>query len=651
MKRKTIGVLVGGITDDFTKLLCHGVMEQAKKLDINIVVIPGKFLDREYDETSEIYYEYQYQTLFSYATKENLDGIIVASSCIGCFASQERIREFMENYINMPCVIVAAAEEGQVCVRYDNGAGIREGLEYMIDELGYTRIGMIGGPDSNYDAMERKKTYRDVLEKHGIAYNPDLYVEGNLTSESQEAFRTLLDRNPDMQGVFCVNDSCASGFYEELKKRGILPGRDISVMGYDDMEWTTQIYPTLSTIRADAGKLGAEAVRLIVQLVDGKQVESKVFPTEFIKRDSFCRKDGVSNQDRSVIDGYISMNHMLAEQWEERNKTQFKMKTFIQKVLSFDRGNDKSYGEILGTLDWLDIENAFIYLYKEPIIHLIGEPFEIPEQLYLKTKDLKEKVSNVSTVNQKVAVSRMYDMEKLGVEEAGTYVLLPLYSNEVLYGVFLCDLTEGVLVNGEFLGNQVSAAVKMIYLLKTNEEIMERLEESMAILQKNNLMLDTLSKHDPLTGINNRRGFFEASKELLRECREAGKPATVLYADMNSLKIINDRYGHDDGDFALRTIADTMVASVGDNGIVGRIGGDEYCCLISGIEDADAFAEMIYREFDAFNNQCEKPYKVSVSIGSCTLASYDMEGLQCAMTVADEKLYEVKKYRKKDVIK
>lgn len=327
------------------------------------------------------------------------------------------------------------------------------------------------------------------------------------------------------------------------------------------------------------------------------------------------------------------------------------MKTFIQKVLSFDRGNDKSYGEILGTLDWLDIENAFIYLYKEPIIHLIGEPFEIPEQLYLKTKDLKEKVSNVSTVNQKVAASRMYDMEKLGVEEAGTYVLLPLYSNEVLYGVFLCDLTEGVLVNGEFLGNQVSAAVKMIYLLKTNEEIMERLEESMAILQKNNLMLDTLSKHDPLTGINNRRGFFEASKELLRECREAGKPATVLYADMNSLKIINDRYGHDDGDFALRTIADTMVASVGDNGIVGRIGGDEYCCLLSGIEDADAFAEMIYREFDAFNNQCEKPYKVSVSIGSCTLASYDMEGLQCAMTVADEKLYEVKKYRKKDVIK
>lgn len=654
MKRKTIGVLVGGITDDFTRLLCHGVIERAKLHDVNIVVIPGKFLDREYSETSDIYYEYQYQTLFSYATKENLDGVIVASSCIGCFATKERIREFMENYLHMPCVIVAADEPDQICVRYDNGAGIREGLNYMIEELGYTRIGMIGGPDSNYDANERRKTYIEVLEAHGIEFDPGLYVEGDLTSESKEVFRDILDRNPDMQGVFCVNDSCASGFYEELKARDILPGRDISVMGYDDIEWATQIYPTLSTVRADAEKLGSEAVNLMVGLIGGKQVESKILPTEFIRRDSFCKKGGSRNRSKNVIEGYLSMNHMLSEQWEERNKTQFKMKTFIQKVLSFDRGNDRSYGEILGTMDWLDIENAFIFLYKEPIIHLIGEPFELPDQLYLKTKDLREKVSSVITVNQKVSSSNLYDFESLGVEGSGIYVLLPLYSNEILYGVLLCDLTEGVLVNGEFLGNQVSAAVKMINLLKTNEEIMKRLEESMAILQKNNIMLDNLSKQDPLTGIMNRRGFFDRSLRLLKECEEQGRAATVFYADMNSLKIINDRYGHDEGDFSLKTIGDILIESVGDNGIVGRIGGDEYCCLVLDLKDADAadaFAEDVYSSFEEFNEHCDKPYKVSVSLGSCLIAEYDKKGLQNAMTMADEKLYEVKKYRKKDVVK
>ena len=524
----------------------------------------------------------------------------------------------------------------------------------MIEELGYTRIGMIGGPDSNYDAKERRRTYIEVLEAHGIEFDPGLYVEGNLTSESKEVFRDILDRNPDMQGVFCVNDSCASGFYEELKARGILPGRDISVMGYDDIEWATQIYPTLSTVRADAAKLGSEAVNLMVRLIDGKQVESKILPTEFIRRDSFCKKGGSRKRSKNVIEGYLSMNHMLSEQWEERNKTQFKMKTFIQKVLSFDRGNDRSYGEILGTMDWLDIENAFIFLYKEPIIHLIGEPFELPDQLYLKTKDLKEKVSSVITVNQKVSSSNLYDFESLGVEGAGIYVLLPLYSNEILYGVLLCDLTEGVLVNGEFLGNQVSAAVKMINLLKTNEEIMKRLEESMAILQKNNIMLDNLSKQDPLTGIMNRRGFFDRSLQLLKECEEHKRTATVFYADMNSLKIINDRYGHDEGDFSLKTIGDILIKSVGDNGIVGRIGGDEYCCLVLGLKDsdaADAFAEEVYSSFEKFNEHCDKPYKVSVSLGNCQIVEYNKKGLQNAMTMADEKLYEVKKYRKKDVVK
>ena len=99
-------------------------------------------------------------------------------------------------------------------------------------------------------------------------------------------------------------------YKRQLKARGILPGRDISVMGYDDIEWATQIYPTLSTVRADAGKLGSEAVNLMVRLIDGKQVESKILPTEFIRRDSFCKKGGSRKRSKNVIEGYLSMNHM-----------------------------------------------------------------------------------------------------------------------------------------------------------------------------------------------------------------------------------------------------------------------------------------------------------------------------------------------------
>ena len=63
--RKTIGVMVGGITDDFTRFLCKGLRAAAKEQDVNMVVLPGKFLDRDYAQNTDIMYEYQYDTLFS----------------------------------------------------------------------------------------------------------------------------------------------------------------------------------------------------------------------------------------------------------------------------------------------------------------------------------------------------------------------------------------------------------------------------------------------------------------------------------------------------------------------------------------------------------------------------------------------------------
>ena len=125
----------------------------------------------------------------------------------------------------------------------------------------------------------------------------------------------------------------------------------------------------------------------------------------------------------------------------------------------------------------------------------------------------------------------------------------------------------------------------------------------------------------------------------------------VLYVDMNNLKIINDRYGHEDGDFALRTIADILTEIVGDRGIAARIGGDEYACALSTEEEKTALLTKIYDAFTAFNRTSSKPYNVTVSAGAYCFEESDEHSLEDAMTLADEQLYEVKKLRKKDVAK
>lgn len=80
--------------------------------------------------------------------------------------------------------------------------------------------------------------------------------------------------------------------------------------------------------------------------------------------------------------------------------------------------------------------------------------------------------------------------------------------------------------------------VRLIQLLSENDKIQLQLEENLTILQQNNIKLDSLSKSDPLTGIYNRRGFYEEADRILGDLRKDGKSMFIMYVDMNNLKII-----------------------------------------------------------------------------------------------------------------
>lgn len=152
----TVGLLASGIADSFTILVCRGAMKAAEENGVKLVVFLGKYLDRDLTARKEILYEYQYNTLFSYAEGERLDAVLIMADSIGCYATAERIREMVDRYSKIPCVLVASKIEGYVSVNYDNYNGISDAMKYMIHDLGLTRIGMVGGPGGNTDARERR---------------------------------------------------------------------------------------------------------------------------------------------------------------------------------------------------------------------------------------------------------------------------------------------------------------------------------------------------------------------------------------------------------------------------------------------------------------------------------------------------------------
>lgn len=107
-----------------------------------------------------------------------------------------------------------------------------------------------------------------------------------------------------------------------------------------------------------------------------------------------------------------------------------------------------------------------MYIYEEPVIHLNHELFQMPEQLLLKARELHGNVENIPAIHQKKR-QKYFPVSRLGMSDRAWMVTLPLYANEMLYGILVCDLTDEVLEYGEFLSNQISAAVKMLNLLKT----------------------------------------------------------------------------------------------------------------------------------------------------------------------------------------
>lgn len=758
-ERFTIGLLVSGITDDYTEHICKGVWRAAKEENVDVIVFPGKYIDRDLSDHRELRYEYQYHTVFSYVHNSKIDALIIAADCIGCFTSQERILQMLAEYDEFPCILLASKKKGYASVTFDNYQGIKDGLEYLIHTSGCRKFVMVGGSEENIDAVERKQAFADVLSEHGIIFEERMFAEGDLTRRCKDVFCRVLDDNPDVEAVFCVNDDTAIGLYDEIARRGKRVGVDISVLGYDDTTEAAHASPPLASVRADAAWLGEEAVRMACAAARGEQVESKVLPTRFIKRksisdvttgtdkdhfyrlkdfdanfaeifyrgineekaeqlirirtaykklmaafaknagkgfkdpegsaeislcaDEFISTGGIKYADVDILMTHFentykvlrsmqvkdegrtelrdlffdlyrktvrAMNVLVGEVEVKKVKENYDMKLFVQDILRFEKGKDQSYSVLLERLEWLGIKNAKLFMLDKPVLHLFREQFPVPEELYLKAELKDGVVSAVPAFYQK----KKFDMAYLPQSDECSYrIVLPLFSEETVYGILLCDMTDALHDNGELLVNQMSAAVKMLKLLEANEKIQQQLEDNLAALKASNIKLDTISKSDVLTGIYNRRGFYDEAKRMIDECGQKGQSVLAVYVDMNNLKIINDHYGHEEGDHSLKLIGTFLKEMVAKQGVAGRIGGDEYAFVMAydGADNGDAVLDSLYHKFEGYNERSDKDYNVTVSAGACIIMPEHAVTLEEALQHADEKLYLVKQMRKKDVAK
>lgn len=160
--------------------------------------------------------------------------------------------------------------------------------------------------------------------------------------------------------------------------------------------------------------------------------------------------------------------------------------------------------------------------------------------------------------------------------------------------------------------------------------------------QEAQLHLRSLSLLDELTGLHNRRGFVSLAEQRLKLSVRQRTRSSLIFIDVDNLKYINDNFGHREGDYALQQIAGLLRECFRESDIIGRLGGDEFCALISQAgETDDPVRKRLLQLIAKSNENSSRFYALSVSLGIVDIAG--PHELEQQINRADALMYEHKR--------
>lgn len=161
--------------------------------------------------------------------------------------------------------------------------------------------------------------------------------------------------------------------------------------------------------------------------------------------------------------------------------------------------------------------------------------------------------------------------------------------------------------------------------------------------QQAQLHLRSLSVMDELTGLHNRRGFISLAEQRLKLTSRQNVRSSLVFIDVDNLKYINDNFGHREGDFALQQIAGLLRECFRESDIIGRLGGDEFCILLShnGHTGDLLVRKRLFELISRSNEDSTRFYALSVSLGIVDIAG--PQELERQISRADALMYEHKR--------
>lgn len=219
---------------------------------------------------------------------KQVDGIVYVTA-------HERTLKCLPENLTVPVSMAYGytKSESYPSVVVDDQKGACEIVNYIISK-GHKNIGVITGKKRSVHTHDRLMGYQKALYEHSMAFNPEIMVEGRWSRKGGYAATDYLLKQK-VTAIFCMNDIMAGGVYDRLEELGLIPGQDISVVGFDNQELSNYYKPPLTTIELPLYKIGYTACANVIKEVEsGKNMKKR----EKIDETSATSKIKESKKDR-----------------------------------------------------------------------------------------------------------------------------------------------------------------------------------------------------------------------------------------------------------------------------------------------------------------------------------------------------------------
>jgi len=228
-----------------------------------------------------------------------------------------------------------------------------------------------------------------------------------------------------------------------------------------------------------------------------------------------------------------------------------------------------------------------------------------------------------------------------------TYEIRKTYSKDEL-SILALSGNDDDEVTALFLKHGANDYIKKPF---SKEEFSVRVNNTIEALE-NIQMIMNYANRDYLTGLYNRRYFFQAMSEYLEDAKESGEKFAVAMIDIDHFKKINDTYGHDVGDQVIVTLADILRSSTSPRDIVARFGGEEFCIVLKNINrySAQDIIERIRSEVESYSFCVDKDNYIKFTISIGALIHNDEDTLEESISEADMMLYKAKNGGRNQVV-